>query len=85
MSDPDARPLDGAHPTGHLWDNGKDAAAELERVLKIRAHALKSFGLNNLAPNQAVSDLQEILMPLYYFHRYISDCCLFIFWCFVLE
>ena len=70
MSDPDARPLSGAHPTGHLWDNGKDAAAELTRVLTVRAHALNDFGLNNLAPNQPLSDLAEILMPLYYFHRY---------------
>ena len=70
MSDPDARPLSGAHPTGHLWDNGKDAAAELTRVLAVRAHALARFGKDNLAPNQPLSDLQEILMPLYYYHRY---------------
>ncbi|GAB2990304.1 zinc-dependent metalloprotease [Psychrosphaera aestuarii] len=70
MSDSDARPLSGAHPSGHLWDNGKNPAAELDRVMAIRKLALAKFGLDNLAPNQPISDLEEILMPIYYFHRY---------------
>lgn len=70
MSDPDARPLSGAHPTGHLWDNGDNAAKELTRVLKVRAKALEQFGLANLAKSRAVSDLQEVLVPIYLFHRY---------------
>ncbi len=70
MSDPDARPNNGAHPTGHLWDNGSDPSAELNRMMEIRTFALQQFSLNNLAANQPLSDLQEILMPIYYFHRY---------------
>ena len=70
MSDSDARPTSGAHPTGHLWDNGKDAAAELTRVMQVRGVALKNFGLNNLAFDRPISDLQEILMPIYFYHRY---------------
>jgi len=70
MSDPDARPLSGADPHGHLWDNGKNAAAELERVLKVRELALSNFGLDNLAYGRNISDLQEILVPIYYFHRF---------------
>ena len=73
MSDPDARPLSGAHPDGHLWDNGDNPASELERVLKVREIALNNFGLNNLAAKRDVSDLQEILVPIYLFHRYQAE------------
>lgn len=73
MSDSDARPMSGAHPTGHLWDNGKDAAAELRRVLEVRKFALNQFGLDNLAANRPLSDLQEVLMPIYFFHRYQTE------------
>ena len=70
MSDPDARPLSGAQPDGHLWDNGADAAEELKRVLEVRQLALSQFGNNNLAENRPFSDLQEIFVPIYLFHRY---------------
>ena len=70
MSDPDARPLSGAQPEGHLWDNGNDAANELSRVLKVRQLALSQFGADNLAYDQPFSDLQEVLIPIYLFHRF---------------
>ena len=73
MSDPDARPISGAHPDGHLWDNGENAAKELERVLKVREIALTNFGLGNLAPERDMSDLQEVLVPIYLFHRYQTE------------
>ncbi|GHB66102.1 periplasmic metalloprotease [Psychrosphaera saromensis] len=70
MSDSDARPLSGAEPNGHLWDNGDNPAVELERMLKVRKLALNNFGLDNLADGRNVSDLQEILVPIYLFHRF---------------
>jgi len=70
MSDPDARPLSGAQPEGHLWDNGNDAAKELTRVLEVRQLALSQFGNDNLAFDRPYSDLQEILIPIYLFHRF---------------
>ena len=73
MSDPDARPLSGAHPDGHLWDNGKNPASELERVLKVREIALSNFGTDNLAPGRVSSDLQEVFVPIYLFHRYQTE------------
>ena len=33
ITDEDARPFGSAHPHAHLWDNGTDPAAELDRVL----------------------------------------------------
>jgi hypothetical protein len=70
MSDPDARPLSGAEPNGHLWDNGENPAVELEHILDVRKLALNNFGLNNLARGRSVSDLQEILVPVYLLHRF---------------
>ena len=31
ISDRDARPAGGAHPTAHLWDNGSNPVTELDR------------------------------------------------------
>ncbi|MFT5634632.1 MAG: hypothetical protein ACI89T_000058 [Cognaticolwellia sp.] len=70
VSDPDARPQSGAHATGHLWDNGKDAAAELQRVLDVRALALANFGLNSIPMGTPMSELEQVLVPIYNFHRF---------------
>ena len=70
ISDQDARPAGGAHPTAHLWDNGQDPVEELSRLSKIRAAALKQFGENNIPKNTPMADLEEVLVPLYFAHRY---------------
>lgn len=73
LSDQDARPVGGAHPYAHLWDNGRDAADELSRVLAIRAVALKNFGENNIRPGTPMATLEEALVPMYFFHRYQAE------------
>jgi hypothetical protein len=70
LSDQDARPLGGAHPYAHLWDNGKDPVDELNRVMEIRNVALKNFGENNIKPGVPMATLEEVLVPIYFFHRY---------------
>jgi hypothetical protein len=70
ISDRDARAKGGAHPTGHLWDNGTHPSEELLRVLEIRKKALAQFGINNIKTGDALSNLEEMLVPLYLFHRY---------------
>lgn len=73
ITDEDARPAGGAHPKAHLWDNGADAADELERILKIRAVALEQFGENAIKPGTPMAQLEETLVPLYLLHRYQAD------------
>jgi Met-zincin/Domain of unknown function (DUF5117) len=73
LSDQDARPLGGAHPFAHLWDNGKDASDELLRVLEIRSVALKNFGERNIKPGAPMATLEEALVPMYFFHRYQTE------------
>lgn len=73
LSDQDARPLGSAHPYAHLWDNGKDPVEELDRVLEVRALALKNFGERNIKPGAPMATLEEVLVPLYFFHRYQTE------------
>ncbi len=73
LSDQDARPLGGAHPYTHLWDNGKDPVDELNRVMEIRALALKNFGEKNIKPGAPMAMLEEVLVPMYFFHRYQAE------------
>ncbi|WP_411360586.1 zinc-dependent metalloprotease [Pseudidiomarina sp. YC-516-91] len=73
ISDSDARPQGGAHPDAHLWDNGSDPVAELERVLAVRSTALEQFGVANLASERPLSDLRALLVPVYLLHRYQTE------------
>jgi hypothetical protein len=73
ISDRDARAAGGAHPTAHLWDNGRDAATELTQILKIRRRALDQFGLNNIREGMPVAMLEDVLVPVYLSHRYQAE------------
>jgi hypothetical protein len=73
ITDEDARPLGGAHPHAHLWDNGSDPAVELERILKIRSAALAHFGENAIPPHTPMAELEDTLVPLYLLHRYQTE------------
>lgn len=70
ITDEDSRPLGSAHPLAHLWDNGPNAVSELERVLKVRARALEKFSEKNVRPGRPLSELQDLLVLVYLFHRY---------------
>ena len=70
LSDQDARPQGGAHAYAHLWDNGKTAYDELNRVMEVRKVALANFGEKNIRINIPYATLEEVLVPIYFFHRY---------------
>jgi hypothetical protein len=70
LTDQDARPQGSAHPQTHLWDNGTNAIDELNRVLRVRAIALKKFGERTIRPGVPLSTLEEALVPIYLGHRY---------------
>ncbi len=73
LSDQDARPAGSAHPFAHLWDNGQDAADELNRVMHVRALALRNFGEKNIREGTPMALLEEALVPIYFFHRYQTE------------
>ncbi|MCW5940981.1 MAG: zinc-dependent metalloprotease [Fimbriimonadaceae bacterium] len=70
LSDQDARSPGSAHPAAHLWDNGADPLAALEEAIKVRQIALLKFGERNIEPGQPLASLEEVLAPVYYWHRY---------------
>lgn len=73
ISDPDARPAHAAHPQAHLWDNGPDPVAELDRLKAIRERALRRFGEDNIPRGMPLSELERVLVPLYLMHRYQAE------------
>lgn len=73
ISDRDSRDPGGAHPQAHLWDNGANAVAELKEVIKVRAKALSRFGEKNIRPGMPMALLEDVLVPVYFFHRYQEE------------
>ncbi len=73
LSDQDARPEGSAHPQTHLWDGGTDAITELSRVLTIRKIALDQFSEKKIPVGTPMANLEEVLVPLYMFHRYQTE------------
>ena len=70
LTDQDARPASASSSVAHLWDNGKNVVDELANVMKVRAAALKRFGENNIREGAPMATLEDVLVPLYMYHRY---------------
>jgi hypothetical protein len=70
VADGDSRSIASAHPDGNLWDNGKDSVAELEHLLKVRAHALQRFSERNIRFDRPLATIEEVLVPIYLLHRF---------------
>ena len=73
LSDQDGRPAGGSHPFTHLWDNGRDAADELNRMLDVRSVVLKNFGERNIRTGSPMATIEEVLVPMYFMHRYQAE------------
>ncbi|MVM35567.1 DUF5117 domain-containing protein [Spirosoma sp. HMF4905] len=70
LTDKDARPEGSVHPATHLWDNGSNAVDELKRVSDVRRMALSSFSEKKIPVGTPMATLEEVLVPMYMFHRY---------------
>ncbi|MEM9929402.1 MAG: zinc-dependent metalloprotease [Bacteroidota bacterium] len=73
ISDPDARPVHGVHAYAHLWDNGQSPTEELRRLTVLRKKAMLNFSEKNIALGAPMSTLEDVLVPLYYMHRYQTE------------
>jgi hypothetical protein len=73
LTDDDARSMGSASPITHLWDNGNDAILELDRLLELRKFCIQKFGVNNINDGTPLSELDKVLVPLYYMHRYQTE------------
>jgi hypothetical protein len=70
LTDQDARPAGSSSSLAHLWDSGSNAVDELNRLMPVRAAALKRFGENNIREGAPLATLEDVLVPLYLMHRY---------------
>jgi len=70
ISDQDARPAGGLHPYAHLWDNGSNAVDALQTAMKVREKALQQFGEKNIRQGMPMAFLEDVLVPVYLYHRY---------------
>ncbi len=73
ITDDDSRPLGSVHPHAHLWDNGPDPAAELDRVLAVRKAAMQRFDAHAIPVGTPMSELADVLAPLFLMHRYQTE------------
>lgn len=73
ITDQDARPQGSAHVLAHLWDNGKSVSEELDAMLNVRKTAINNFSIDNIPTNQPNSVLEDVFVPLYFFHRYQTE------------
>lgn len=73
ISDSDARAAGGAHLFAHLWDNGKYPHDQLNNVLKLRKEAISNFSEDNIKTSRTYSELEDVFVPLYFFHRYQTE------------
>jgi len=70
IADRDATHPGAAHPLAHQWDNGEDAVEMLRHEMKVRKIALEQFGEKNIKMGEPLALMEEVLVPVYFHHRY---------------
>ncbi|GAB3336685.1 zinc-dependent metalloprotease [Marivirga atlantica] len=73
ISDRDARDPGGAHAQAHLWDNGQNAATQLNDLLEVRKVALNKMDASVIKTGEPLAKIQEALIPIYFMHRYQTE------------
>ena len=74
ISDEDARPVGGAHPLAHLWDNGRSAAGERGAFWRCGGRPRPVLE-RSVRVGEPLSSLEDVLAPLYLLHRYQLEGC----------
>jgi hypothetical protein len=64
-----------ATPKSDQWNNGRglDMAGELNRLMKVRRAALDRFDETAIRKDQPMATMEEVLVPLYMYHRYAVE------------
>jgi Met-zincin/Domain of unknown function (DUF5117) len=70
LTDQDARPASSSSSVAHLWDSGTNAVDELNRLMQVRAAALRRFGEKNIREGAPLATIEDVLVPIYMLHRY---------------
>ena len=56
-----------------MWDNGNTIYDELHNVLQVRKTAIENFSTDNIKSGEPYSVLEDVFVPLYFFHRYQTE------------
>jgi hypothetical protein len=70
ITDPESRPVSAAHPQASVWDGPGNSVEMLRHEIEVRRIALSQFGLGNIPTGTPLSQLEEMLVPLFLHHRY---------------
>ena len=70
LTDQDARPASSSSSVAHLWDSGSNAIDELNRLMQVRAAALRRFGEKNIREGAPLATTEDALVPIFMLHRY---------------
>src|SRR5258705_10524507 len=70
LTDQDARPASSSSSVAHLWDSGANAVDELNRLMQVRAAALRRFGEKNIREGAPLATSEDALVPIFMLHRY---------------
>lgn len=73
ITDADARPAGSSNAYAHLWDNGNDIVSELSNVMEVRRIGINNFSADNIPEGQPYSVLEDVFVPLYFYHRYQTE------------
>ena len=73
VGDREGRSVGTGHPYASVWDNGEDAVAALRETMAVRALALENFGADAIKDGRPMSDLRNVIVPIYLYHRYQVD------------
>ncbi len=66
----DATAAGDVQPYTSQWDNAQKPHEELKRVMEIRKTALENFGENTIPEGEPYATLEDVFVPIYFFHRY---------------
>jgi hypothetical protein len=70
LTDQDARPPSSSSSVAHLWDSGANVVDELDRLMQVRAAALRRFGENTIREGAPLATIEDALVPIFMLHRY---------------
>lgn len=73
LSDPDARSVGSSSGSAHMWDNGANPVAQLDHLMSVRKIALERFGAGSIRMGVPMSELANVLVPIYYLNRYQTE------------
>jgi len=62
--------IGASHQFASVWDNGSNLVDHLEHEIRVREIGLSRFGLDMIRAGDPLSDLEQVLLPLYMHHRF---------------